>query len=205
MYLIYLKYNNIYTFVDIFTLNFIEYNFHANLQQVKRSWENTQKLNPPLKNKKWKLQKLKILLLFTLCTSSFAYAENSYWYDIVFEVDAKNTENFTSLVNNYYSSIEMSKNVDADLSEIIFKGLNQKGSHILTFSSIVLLNEMPNIGGRFFHYYWITVQLISTILIGGTFCPLRYFLKDFLVAFVSLRCWACKYLQHWWILYSIKR
>nr|WP_297348084.1 hypothetical protein [uncultured Glaciecola sp.] len=47
----------------------------------------------------------------------------------------------------------MSKNVDADLSEIIFKGLNQKGSHILTFSSIVLLNEMPNIGGRFFHYY----------------------------------------------------
>jgi hypothetical protein len=57
--------------------------------------------------------RFKSLLLFTLFTSSFAYAAKSYWYDIMFEVDAKNTENFTSLVNNYYSSIEMPENVDA--------------------------------------------------------------------------------------------
>jgi len=53
----------------------------------------------------------------------------------MFEVDAKNTENFTSLVNNYYSSIEMPESVDAVFSEIIFKGLNEKGTHILSFSS----------------------------------------------------------------------
>jgi len=53
----------------------------------------------------------------------------------MFEVDAKNTENFTSLVNNYYSSIEMPENVDAVFSKIIFKGLNEKGTHILSFSS----------------------------------------------------------------------
>jgi hypothetical protein len=77
----------------------------------------------------------KLLLLFTLITSSFAYAENAYWYDIMFEVDIEKTENFTSLVNHYYSSIEIPENVDANFSDIIFKGLNEKGTHILSFSS----------------------------------------------------------------------
>jgi hypothetical protein len=44
----------------------------------------------------------KIFLPFVLFISSFGFAQNGYWYDVLYEVKSENTEKFTSLVNDYF-------------------------------------------------------------------------------------------------------
>jgi len=67
--------------------------------------------------------------------ASFGFAQSGYWYDVLYEVKAENTEKFTSLLYNYYSSIEIPADIEAEFSALIFKGTNEKATHLIRFSS----------------------------------------------------------------------
>lgn len=77
----------------------------------------------------------KLLLVFTLFFSVSVFAQNTFWYDVLLEVKAENAENVASLVDNYYSSIEIPENVSVEFSSIPFKGTHENATHILSFVS----------------------------------------------------------------------
>ena len=77
----------------------------------------------------------KLLLVFTLFFSVSMFAQNTFWYDVLLEVKAENAENVASLVDNYYSSIEIPENVSVEFSSIPFKGTHENATHILSFVS----------------------------------------------------------------------
>jgi hypothetical protein len=73
-------------------------------------------------------------LLFTvfLFVSSLVFSQNTYWYDVLLEVKAENTENVASLVDGYYSSIDIPENVSVAFSSIPLKGSSEKATHIIS-------------------------------------------------------------------------
>jgi hypothetical protein len=73
-------------------------------------------------------------LLFTvfLFVSSLVFSQNTYWYDVLLEVKAENTENVASLVDGYYSSIDIPENVSVAFSSIPLKGSIEKATHIIS-------------------------------------------------------------------------
>ncbi|AUC80030.1 hypothetical protein CW736_11915 [Nonlabens sp. MB-3u-79] len=76
-----------------------------------------------------------ILFVFTLFISSIGFAQNSYWYDVFNKVKSENTVKFTSLLNDYYSNIKIPKDIDTEFSPLIYKGSNEKATHLISFSS----------------------------------------------------------------------
>jgi hypothetical protein len=77
----------------------------------------------------------KLLFAFTLFISSIGVAQNSYWYDVFYEVKAENTAKFTFLLNDYYSNIKIPDDIEGEFSTLIFKGSNEKATHLISFSS----------------------------------------------------------------------
>ena len=77
----------------------------------------------------------KILLAFVLYITLFGFAQNIYWYDVLYEVKSENTEKFTSLLNDYCSNIKTPDDIEAEFSTLIFKGSNEKATHLISFST----------------------------------------------------------------------
>jgi hypothetical protein len=75
-----------------------------------------------------------IFLPFVLFISSFGLAQNGYWHDVLYKVKSENTEKFTSLVNDYFSSIKIQDDIEAEFSAFIFKSSSEKATHLIGFS-----------------------------------------------------------------------
>ena len=73
-----------------------------------------------------------LILLFSLSSS----AQNLYWHNISIEAPLSERDQVASLIDGYYSSIEIPSDVNASLRVITFKGSNEKASHELSFSSL---------------------------------------------------------------------
>jgi hypothetical protein len=77
----------------------------------------------------------KLLFAFTMFISSIGVAQHGCWYDVLYEVKAENTEKFTFLLNDFYSSIKISDDIEAEFSALRYKGSNEKATHLISFSS----------------------------------------------------------------------
>ena len=75
-----------------------------------------------------------ILLLFLL-VSSFVFSQNVFWYDVMLEVDSKNTSTVEGLVDGFYSNHTKASNVNVQFSHIPLKGASEKATHIISITS----------------------------------------------------------------------
>ena len=77
----------------------------------------------------------KLLLLFGLFISINSYSQNIYWYDVIIDVNGEDAESVIELVTDYYSNIDIPKDVSMSFSGIRMKGNSFKGTHILSMFS----------------------------------------------------------------------
>ena len=54
----------------------------------------------------------KPILLLSLLVSSFVFSQNVFWYDVLLEVDSKNTSTVEGLVDGFYSNHAKASNVN---------------------------------------------------------------------------------------------
>ena len=97
-------------------------------------------------------------LLFTvfLFVSSLVFSQNTYWYDVLLEVKAENTENVASLVDEYYSNIDIPENVSVAFSSIPLKGTSENATHIISIvadSSKALADFRNSLSGNDWDLY----------------------------------------------------
>ena len=71
----------------------------------------------------------KILLLFCLFISINSYCQNIHWYDVIIDVNGEDAESVIELVTEYYSNIDIPKDVSMSFSGIRMKGNSFKGTH----------------------------------------------------------------------------
>ena len=77
----------------------------------------------------------KTLLFFSLLASSFLFSQNVYWYDVLLEVDSKDNNTVTNLVDDFYSNHNKSNEVTVEFSSIPLKGASENATHIISISS----------------------------------------------------------------------
>jgi hypothetical protein len=77
----------------------------------------------------------KLLCALTFFISAVGVAQHGYWYDVLYEVTSENTEKFTFLLNDFYSSKKIPDDIEAEFSKLIYKGSNEKATHVISFSS----------------------------------------------------------------------
>jgi hypothetical protein len=77
----------------------------------------------------------KLLFAFTLLISSIGVAQNSHGYNVFYEAKAENITKCTSFLNGYYSKMKIPEDIEAEFSTLIFKGSNEKATHLISFSS----------------------------------------------------------------------
>ena len=77
----------------------------------------------------------KLILLFSLLLSSFAFSQNVFWYDVLLEVDSKNASTVAGLVDGFYSNHPKASDVTVEFSSIPLKGANEKATHIIGITS----------------------------------------------------------------------
>ena len=73
-----------------------------------------------------------LLLVVSLLVSSLVFSQDTYWYDVLLEVKGENTENVASLVDQYYSNIDIPENVSVAFSSIPLKGTSENATHIIS-------------------------------------------------------------------------
>jgi hypothetical protein len=73
-----------------------------------------------------------VLLIVSLFVSSLVFSQDTYWYDVLLEVKGENTENVASLVDEYYSNIDIPENVSVAFSSIPLKGTSENATHIIS-------------------------------------------------------------------------
>ncbi len=73
-----------------------------------------------------------LLLVVSLLVSSLVFSQDTYWYDVLLEVKGENTENVASLVDQYYSNIDIPENVSVTFSSIPLKGTSENATHIIS-------------------------------------------------------------------------
>jgi len=54
---------------------------------------------------------MKKLLLIFITIPFFGFSQQLYWYDVFFEVEAGNGKTVTTLVDNYYSTVERTSDI----------------------------------------------------------------------------------------------
>lgn len=77
----------------------------------------------------------KPIILFCLLVSSFLFSQNSYWYDVLLEVDSKHASTVAGLIDDFYSNINKPSEVTVEFSSIPLKGASEKATHIISISS----------------------------------------------------------------------
>ena len=76
-----------------------------------------------------------VLLIVSLFVSSLVFSQDTYWYDVLLEVKGENTKNVASLVDGYYSNIDIPENVSVAFSSIPLKGTSENATHIISIVS----------------------------------------------------------------------
>ena len=77
----------------------------------------------------------KTLLLFSLFVSSFMFSQNVFWYDVLLEIDATDTESAANLIDGFYSNHTIAEDVAVAFSSIPLKGASEKATHIISITS----------------------------------------------------------------------
>ena len=102
-----------------------------------------------------------LLIVVSLFVSSVVFSQNTYWYDVLLEVKAENTENVASLVDGYYSSINIPENVGVAFSSIPLKGTSENATHIISIvadSSKALADFRNSLSGSAWDLYLSKMQ-----------------------------------------------
>ena len=77
----------------------------------------------------------KTLLLFSLFVSSFMFSQNVFWYDVLLEINATDTESAANLIDGFYSNHTIAEDVAVAFSSIPLKGASEKATHIISITS----------------------------------------------------------------------
>ena len=77
----------------------------------------------------------KTLLLFSLFVSSFMFSQNVFWYDVLLEIDATDTESAANLIDGFYSNHTIAEDVAVAFSSIPLKGASEKATHMISITS----------------------------------------------------------------------
>lgn len=78
---------------------------------------------------------MKKLLLLFITIPFFGFSQQLYWYDVFFEVEGSNGDAVTTLVNDYYSTIEKPDDIAVSFSRIPLKGEGFNATHMLSMFS----------------------------------------------------------------------
>ena len=77
----------------------------------------------------------KTLLLFSLFVSSFMFSQNVFWYDVLLEIGATDTESAANLIDGFYSNHTIAEDVAVAFSSIPLKGASEKATHMISITS----------------------------------------------------------------------
>ena len=77
----------------------------------------------------------KTLLLFSLFVSSFMFSQNVFWYDVLLEINATDTESAANLIDGFYSNHTIAEDVSVAFSSIPLKGASEKATHMISITS----------------------------------------------------------------------
>jgi len=97
-----------------------------------------------------------VLLIVSLFVSSLVFSQDTYWYDVLLEVKGENTKNVASLVDGYYSNIDIPENVSVAFSSIPLKGTSENATHIISIvadSSKALADFRNSLSGNEWDLY----------------------------------------------------
>ena len=97
-----------------------------------------------------------VLLIVSLFVSSLVFSQDTYWYDVLLEVKGENTKNVASLVDGYYSNIDIPENVSVAFSSIPLKGTSENATHIISIvadSSKALADFRNSLSGNQWDLY----------------------------------------------------
>lgn len=78
---------------------------------------------------------MKKLIYLFLLLPIFINAQDLYWLDVMVEIPRENQPTATTLINEYYSSINIPSDISISFSSIPFKGVDIKATHILSMFS----------------------------------------------------------------------
>ncbi len=78
---------------------------------------------------------MKKILLFFLVLPFFGFSQDLYWYDVFFELEPGNADEVTTLVDSYYSSIDIPDDVSVSFSRIPMRGEGSNATHLLSMFS----------------------------------------------------------------------
>ena len=78
---------------------------------------------------------MKKLLLIFITIPFFGFSQQLYWYDVFFEVEAGNGKTVTTLVDNYYSTVERTSDIAVSFSSIPLKGEGFNATHMISMFS----------------------------------------------------------------------
>ena len=78
---------------------------------------------------------MKKILLFFLVLPFFGFSQDLYWYDVFFELEPGNADEVTTLVDSYYSSIDIPEDVSVSFSRIPMRGERSNATHMLSMFS----------------------------------------------------------------------
>ena len=77
----------------------------------------------------------KIFTLLSILICSLGFSQNLYWYDVMLEVDSKDSSTVAGLVDNFYSNHPKPSNVKVAFSSIPLKGASEKATHMIGITS----------------------------------------------------------------------
>ena len=94
-------------------------------------------------------------------------AQELYWYDVFFEIPRETRDSAITLIDDYYSSIEIPSDVSLSFSSIPLKGENFKATHMLSMfstSAESLANFRSSLSGEKWKIYTSGMQgLVSGV------------------------------------------
>ena len=78
---------------------------------------------------------MKKILLIVLIIPFFGFSQQLYWYDVFFEIQGGSADPVTTLVNDYYSTVERPSDLAISFSRIPLKGEGFSATHMLSMFS----------------------------------------------------------------------
>ena len=63
------------------------------------------------------------------------FSQNAFWYDVLLEIDATNTESAANLIDGFYSNHTIPEDVIVSFSSIPLKGASEKATHMISITS----------------------------------------------------------------------
>ena len=79
--------------------------------------------------------KMKKILLIVFIIPFFGFSQQLYWYDVFFEIQGGSADTVTTLVNDYYSTVERPSDLAISFSRIPLKGEGFSATHMLSMFS----------------------------------------------------------------------